>query len=279
MKTRMAPTPSGLLHAGNGASFVLAWKLAREAGGKVLLRIDDLDAERVRPEYVQDIFETLAWLELDWDEGPDDAADLERQWSQHRRMDGYMRLVERLRAEGQLYACTCSRKDIAERTGGVEYDGHCRDLGLPLDTPDCRWRLRLPAGASVAMRTWPDRRVRELPLDMPDPVIRQQNGRPAYQIASLADDLQFGMDLIVRGKDLLPSTAIQLYLAQLLGKAAFGDALFLHHPLLLDEAGRKRSKSHGARSLREQRQAGAGPMEVHRLAEGLLQAVREADGA
>lgn len=278
MKTRMAPTPSGLLHAGNGASFVLAWKLAREAGGKVLLRIDDLDAERARPEYVQDIFETLDWLGLDWDEGPRNAGEME-QWSQHRRVEGYMQLVERLRAEGQLYACTCSRKDIAGRTGGVEYDGHCRQRGLPLDLPDCCWRLRLPDGAAVAMRTWPNGALRELPLDMPDPVIRQRDGRPAYQIASLADDLQFGVDLIVRGMDLLPSTAIQLHVAQLLGKAVFGDALFLHHPLLLDEAGQKRSKSHGARSLREQRHAGGGPMEVHRLAEGLLQAAREAGGA
>lgn len=270
MKTRLAPTPSGLLHAGNGASFALAWRLAREVGGQVLLRIDDLDAERVRPEYVQDIFDTLEWLGLDWDQGPRTLADLGREWSQHLRVAGYTALVERLRADGHLYACTCSRKDVAERTRSGEYDGHCRDLGLALDTPGCRWRLRLPAGASVAMRMWPAGRVRELPLDMPDPVIRQQNGRPAYQIASLADDLQFGVDLIVRGMDLLPSTAIQLYLARLLGEAAFGDALFLHHALLLDDAGEKRSKSKGAASLQAVRLRGGDPAFVQALADRLL---------
>lgn len=270
MKTRLAPTPSGFLHAGNGASFVLAWKLAREAGGRVLLRIDDLDAERARPEYVQDIFDTLHWLGVDWDEGPGNAGELASQWSQHLRMGSYLELVHQLRAGGHLYACTCSRKDVAERTGGTEYDGHCRDRNRPLDLPGCRWRLRLPAGATVAMRTWPAGRVRELPLDMPDPVIRQQNGRPSYQVASLADDVRFGVDLVVRGTDLLPSTAIQLYLAELLGKRAFKEVRFLHHPLLLGAAGAKLSKSLGAEALITLRQVGEGPGPVLRLAEEWL---------
>lgn len=275
MKTRLAPTPSGFLHAGNGASFILTWKLAREANGQVLLRIDDLDAERVRSEYLADIFETLAWLGLDWDEGPRTVAELNEHWSQHRRMDGYMVLMERLRAEGHLYACTCSRKDVAARTTHGEYDGHCRDKGLAFALPGCRWRLRLPEGGVVTMRTWPDGQLREVPLDMADPVVRQQNGRPAYQIASLADDLQFGVDLIVRGMDLLPSTAIQLYLAKILGREDFTGALFLHHPLLLDEAGHKRSKSQGADSLREWRREGGDARMIYRLAKELLQEARQ----
>jgi len=270
MHTRIAPTPSGYLHAGNGAAFVLAWKLAREAGGKLLLRIDDLDAERVRPEYVEDIFETLHWLGVDWDEGPGNAAELKSRWSQHFRMARYMELVDQLREGGHLYACACSRKEIQDRTGSGDYDGHCRTLGLPFDHPDCSWRLMLPNTGKVVWHTWPDGKPHEAALNMPDPVIRQRNGRPAYQIASLADDVRFGIDMIGRGEDLLASTAVQLHLAGLLGLEAFHKAFFLHHSLVLDPHGAKRSKSHGADSLWAARKAGEDPMEIHRLADELL---------
>lgn len=272
MRTRIAPTPSGFLHSGNGAAFVLAWKLTREAGGKLLLRVDDLDAERVRPEYVEDIFETLHWLGVDWDEGPRDPEDLKNSWSQHLRMARYQELVEQLREGGHLYACTCSRKEIHDRTGSGDYDGHCRRLGLPFDHPDAAWRLKLPRFGQVSWCTWPEGKPHEASLEMPDPVIRQRNGRPAYQIASLADDVSFGMDVVVRGADLLDSTAIQLYLARLLGIGAFGKAHFLHHPLVLDTSGAKRSKSHGADSLRAARKEGEAPRKIHDLADELLRA-------
>lgn len=269
MKTRIAPTPSGLLHAGNGAAFVLAWQLAREAGGKLLLRIDDLDAERVRPAYVEDVFATLHWLGIDWDEGPRDPEELVKAWSQHLRMARYQALLEQLRAGDHLYACACSRKAVRERAGALEYDGHCRNRQLPLDQPGLAWRLRLPVQERVAWRTWPQGAWREYGLDLPDPVVRQRNGRPAYHIASLADDVQFGVDFIVRGEDLLPSTAIQVYLARLLGLDAFGCARFLHHGLIRDAQGVKRSKSHGADALQASRAEGASPKEVHALADRL----------
>lgn len=271
MRTRIAPTPSGLLHIGNGAAFVLAWQLAREARGKLLLRIDDLDSGRTRPEYVQDIFDTLAWLGIDWDEGPRDASELAGEWSQHRRLADYHKLLGMLRSGGHLYACGCSRSQIIGRGAATEYDGHCRNLGSDLDAPDVAWRLRLPEGGTVALREWPTGAVRRLALDQPDPVLRQRNGQPAYQVASLADDVRFGIDLVVRGSDLLPSTAVQCHMAELLGLGKFNQALFLHHPLVLDEAGHKRSKSHGAGSLRAAREAGMDPREVHRLAGMLLQ--------
>ncbi len=270
MHTRIAPTPSGYLHAGNGAAFILAWKLAREAGGKILLRIDDLDAERVRTEYVEDIFETLHWLGVDWDEGPRNAEELKSTWSQHLRKTRYQELVEQLREGGHLYACSCSRKDKHDRTGTFDYDGHCRTLNLPFDHPDCSWRLRLPRDEKVSWRTWPDGKLREAALAMPDPVIRQRNGFPAYQIASLADDVQFGIDLVVRGADLRDSTAIQLYLASLLGMEAFMHAHFLHLPLVLDANGVKCSKSHGSDSLSAARLAGEDPRTIHQLADRLI---------
>ncbi len=266
MKTRLAPTPSGFLHAGNGAAFVLAWTLARQAGGHVLLRVDDLDAERVRPAYVQDLFDTLAWLGLDWDEGPADPLDLVRTWSQHHRMGRYLALVEELRAAGHLYACTCSRKMVENRGCGGDYDGHCRLLEKPFETPGCTWRLRLPLGGKVAWRTWPGGDLHQADLALADPIIRQRNGRPAYQITSLADDVHFGVDSVVRGADLLPSTAIQMHLAELLGLEAFKEVLFLHHPLVVDSNGEKQSKSKGADSLRAFRLAGGDPQQIHQLA-------------
>ncbi len=271
MKTRIAPTPSGYLHAGNGAAFVLAWMLAREAGGRVLLRIDDLDAERVRPEYVEDIFRTLAWLGIDWDLGPRDGRQLAESWSQHLRLGEYNALLGELRAEGHLYACSCSRKEVEARGCNREYDGHCRNRGLDLNSPGVAWRLRIPCKGTVNMPVWPSGDIRQLELDMPDPVLRQRNGRPAYQIASLSDDLRFKVDLVVRGADLLPSTLVQLCMADLLGRQAFGKAVFLHHALLTGPAGGKLSKSAGAESLRHWRDNGKGPEEVHALAGRLRQ--------
>ncbi|MBS1547527.1 MAG: tRNA glutamyl-Q synthetase [Bacteroidetes bacterium] len=269
MITRIAPTPSGYLHAGNGAAFVLAWQLAREAGGKLLLRIDDLDIERVRPEYVQDIFDTLVWLGIDWDLGPRDPWQLAQSWSQHLRMPEYNRLLAELRAAGQLYACDCSRSQIAARASKAEYDGHCRSRDIDLDAPEVAWRLRIPQGSSLHMPVWPSRSARQYELDMPDPVVRQRNGRPAYQIASLSDDLRFQVDLVVRGMDLLPSTLVQLHIADVLGRPAFSQAVFLHHALLTGPGGGKLSKAAGAESLKHWRETGRGPGEVLALAERL----------
>ncbi|MBS1581972.1 MAG: hypothetical protein JST66_07210 [Bacteroidetes bacterium] len=273
LRTRIAPTPSGLLHAGNGASFLLAWQAARAAGGDVLLRIDDLDAERVRPEYIADIFGTLGWLGIHPDRGPADAADFDAHWSQRLRIPRYLELVDRLRSGGHLYACGCSRKDIASRGATEGYDGHCRLRGLSFDAPEVAWRLRIPEGTTAQWTEWAHgRRSLDLARAMGDPVVRQRDGRPAYQVASLADDNDFGITFVVRGEDLLPSTACQLYIASLLELPDPGAATFMHHPLLRDAGGEKLAKSRGAGSLRALREAGEGPEGIHRLAEDLLRA-------
>lgn len=262
--TRIAPTPSGLLHPGNGASFVLAWKLARQAGAKVLLRIDDLDAERMRPAYMEDIFRTLEWLGITWDEGPQSPDELAVRWSQHLRIDRYRQVLDDLRRLGVLYGCGCSRPQLPTCS--------CRERRSSLDGPEVTWRLDLRAAVPVEARSWPGPDLSLSPGElMPhDPVLRQRNGMPAYQVASLADDLDMGVDLVVRGSDLLPSTACQLHMARLLDFSSFTEATFVHHGLLTDAHGHKLSKSQGAGSLQAMRAEGTAPSVVHALADRLL---------
>ena len=249
-RSRIAPTPSGFLHEGNLASFLFTHDLVRRLGGSLSLRIDDLDAERVRPAYVRDLFDQLSWLGITWDEGPRSPDDLQRTWSQSFRLDRYLAMVHQLKDLGLLYACNCSRKRIREAGGGERYPGTCRDLGLPLDSAGVAWRVRLPDPCEVTIPTWPGGEVRvDLAGSMGDPVVLQRNGRPSYQIASLTDDLDQRTDLIVRGEDLLGSTACQVHLAEVLGHRSFAQATFIHHPLVRDAQGRKLSKTAGDGTL------------------------------
>lgn len=272
-KTRIAPTPSGYLHAGNALNFLVTDRLAKATGSQLMLRIDDLDAERTRPEYIADIFRSLEWLGIRVDEGPSGPEDFHTNWSQHLRMDRYVALAEELRAKGALYPCACSRPQF-ER---MERHAHsCRTAALgtvPIGTP---WRLCIPAHCPVNIIGLDGSSE---PLDlatlMSDPVILQRDtGRPTYQIASLCDDLDMGITFIVRGADLLPSTACQLHLAGLLRQAAFGSMRFHHHALALDVEGRKLSKSAGSTSLKAMREAGRSPapiiVQASAYAEGLL---------
>lgn len=241
LRTRIAPTPSGLLHAGNAVNFLLTEHLARTTGRQVLLRIDDLDQERVRPAYVQDIFEQLERLGIQWDLGPRNTEELDKAWSQRHRLPLYHGLLEELRSTDQLFACTCTRTTLV----------HCRCMehGTDLDAPEVTWRLRITAPCIVTFSTPHGQASTDLAELMPPPVLRSREGRPAYQVASLADDLHFGIDLIVRGEDLFASTACQVHMARLLGHSAFTGALFVHHRLLLDAHGAKLSKSAGAAAL------------------------------
>ena len=236
MRTRIAPTPSGLLHAGNAMNFLLVDELARRSGAQVLLRIDDLDKPRVRKAYVEDIFRLLPLLGIAWTEGPRDEADFQAHWSQQLRLDRYHALIGRLAAVGATFACTCTRTSVLRC--------QCASLGLPLDTPGAVLRLRTADAPPVSARMLNGREVLLDPHQLiPEPVLRQRNGSPAYQVASLSDDIDMGIDLIVRGADLLPSTAAQLHMARELGIQVFLDARFVHHPLQTDPEERKLSKS------------------------------------
>jgi glutamyl/glutaminyl-tRNA synthetase len=265
-RTRIAPTPSGFLHLGNVLSFVLTAGLARRSGASILLRIDDLDRDRVSREYVEDIWETLNFLGIPWDEGPRNYLEYERTWSQVHRLGVYREALERLRASGKVFACDCSRSKIMRESAQGVYAGTCRDKGLSLDKGGCSWRVRT-AGVGRDGLTGGDA---GLPVEMTDFVVRKKDGYPAYQLTSVIDDLHFGVDLVVRGDDLRGSTAAQRWLAGELGLDAFRRVHFCHHQLLMSTGGEKLSKSAGATSIRYLRQQGVKPGEIYTMILQLL---------
>ncbi|MDF7809874.1 glutamate--tRNA ligase family protein [Hymenobacter sp. YC55] len=247
--SRLAPTPSGFLHLGNAVNFTLTWLLTRRAGGTLHLRIDDLDRARFRPAYLANIFQTLDWLGLDYDHGPSGPDDFELHYSQRHFLTAYEATLQAGRAAqpGLFYACGCSRTDLARAAlpRSSNYPGTCRARALAPDAPETAWRAHVPAGTTVAV---PDLWQGELavPLDesLGDFIVRKKDSTAAYQLASIVDDVRLGVTLIVRGLDLLPSTAAQLWLAgQLPGVTSFQNTQFLHHGLLLDATGQKLSKS------------------------------------
>ncbi len=254
IRSRIAPTPSGYLHIGNALNFVLTYALVRRSGGSLRLRIDDIDAPRARPGYVDDIFQTLEWLGIAWDEGPHTPAEHHLSFSQSLRVARYQEIIHQLNNTGRTYACTCSRQELNTCS--------CRSRKLPLDTPNAAIRIATPHEPIIVQDEKLGSQAVSLQEHMPDFVIRRRDGIAAYQLASLADDIDYGISLIVRGEDLLPSSAAQLYLASLIHADSFLKARFYHHALLLDADGAKLSKSEGSLSLRAMRLAGAGPERV-----------------
>lgn len=250
--TRIAPTPSGYLHAGNALNFILTDALARQTGASVLLRIDDADRERVRPEYVTDVFETLHWLGIKWQKGPTDGQTFEDRWSQRHRTGLYEDALQKLRENGAVFACDCSRTQAAE--GRV---CRCHERKLSLDAPAVSWRLVTDRQQTLKIKSVSgEAKEATLPPEIKEFVVRRKDGLPAYQLTSVVDDVRFGMDLIVRGQDLWPSTLAQLYLSRLLNFEAFENIAFVHHPLLTNSVGAKLSKSAGASSLKQWRERG-----------------------
>jgi glutamyl/glutaminyl-tRNA synthetase len=280
--SRIAPTPSGYLHRGNGFSFVLSWLLMRVAGGRLLLRIDDADTSRARPEFIEDIFYSLEWLGLDWDVGPAGPDDFHKNYSQALRFAYYEQLLAALARGGRVYACRCSRSQIKALYADGIYRGSCRSKAYPLAEAEQAWRIRVAEGDSCFQEAGTGLRCLPLARQMGDFVVRRREGLPAYQLASLADDLFWGVNYIVRGEDLLYSTAAQVFLAQELSGIAsdgtlqqqanaFSKTPFLHHPLLLDEQGQKLSKSAGSTALKSLREAGGTPLPIYAQVADYLQ--------
>ncbi len=256
-RTRIAPTPSGFLHTGNAFSFLLTAQIAKKNDGKILLRIDDNDSERKRPEYIRDIFDSLEWLGIEWEEGPKDSIDFGNSWSQQHRIPLYHEAIKKLVAKGNVFACACSRKQLQEAGAGGRYPGTCTHKKIPIGTPNTALRLHVPEGTKISFT---DEHLGQQTIDLDEATgsftILRRDGLPAYQLVSVVDDLHFGVNYIVRGSDLLSSTAAQLFLAEKLWNNEFWKTKFRHHVLLPDEHGQKLSKSGGALSLKQMRENG-----------------------
>jgi glutamyl-tRNA synthetase len=257
-KTRIAPTPSGFLHIGNVLSFAITSALALKSGAKILLRIDDLDQARVNKQYVQDIFDTLNFLEIPWHEGPRNVQEFEDSWSQRDRMDIYDQAIRKLCDKGLVFACTCSRQQIRN-----EHPCTCFDKQIPLGAENAGWRL-ITGSRDLEIKNYNNPSTHAiLPVEMKNFIIRRKDGVPAYQLASVVDDLHYGVDLVVRGEDLWPSTIAQHELASALDEDEFNKIAFYHHHLLMETSGNKLSKSAGSTSVRYLRENGKSPSDIY----------------
>lgn len=261
---RLAPTPTGYLHLGHAATFYTAFGRARSVGGQLLLRIEDLDPQRCRSEYVVAAMEDLAWLGIDWHGEP---------VFQSRRRDAYLAAWKRLRDGGWIYPCRRSRRDVA----GAAAAPHAEEPVFPAawrcdvrealdyDAPaGVNWRFRVPDGEIVRFvdgRCGP--LARRAGVDFGDFVVWNRDDVPAYELAVVVDDLAMGITEIVRGEDLLTSTARQILLAKALGGSF---PATYHTPLLVDSEGRRLAKRSGGSSLHELRAAGKSVAEVLELA-------------
>jgi len=245
--TRFAPAPTGYLHLGHVANAIWVWGAARAFGGRVLLRIEDHDRGRSRPEYERALLEDLNWLGL----APD--LPLVRQ-SECEEL--YRSALARLDERGLVYACSCSRREIlGESDGGEElrYPGTCRARGLdPREVVMRRVRLEREEVLFEDLRL--GHRAQVPAEQCGDLLARDRGGNWTYQFAVTVDDLEQQVDVVIRGEDLLPSTGRQIQLARLLGRHE--PARFLHHPLIRHADGAKLSKSSGDTGIRELRERG-----------------------
>ena len=249
MLTRYAPSPTGHLHLGHVVNAIYVWGMARAAGGRVLLRMEDHDRIRCRPEYEARILEDLEWLGFEPDGG------LHPLVRQSDRDSVYRGALDRLRSTHHIYACECSRKHIA----GERYDGYCRERGLD-DRPGRGLRVRMDAGVERvddlllgAIEQTPARQCGDL-------LLRDRDGHWTYQFAVTVDDMAQGITDVIRGEDLAASTGRQLRLRRMLGR--LDPPRFAHHPLILKSSGEKLSKSAADTGVRELRRAGVSAEEV-----------------
>ena len=252
VRGRFAPSPSGRMHLGNAFSALLAWLSARSKGGEVVLRIEDLDPARSRREYTQAIMDDLRWLGLDWDMRAQD---------QSRRGEAYEAALERLRALGLLYPCYCSRDQLHAASaphasdGRIIYAGTCRELTpaqQALKPPTRCLRARVPAETVAFTDGLQGQQALDLASEWGDFIVRRADGVAAYQLAVVVDDAACGVTEVVRGRDLLSSTPVQLWLYRVLGLTP---PRFYHVPMLMSESGKRLSKRDRSLDLGELRKA------------------------
>jgi glutamyl-Q tRNA(Asp) synthetase len=272
--TRFAPSPTGLLHLGHAHSALFAWVAARDAGGRFLLRIEDIDLGRSRPEYEAALVEDLTWLGLSWPEPV-------RRQSEH--LADYRAALDRLEGQGLLYPCFCTRRDIADeiaRSGaapqgpdGPIYPGICRHLSADERTRRIAageaYALRLDVAKAVAVTgplMWHDRGRGDIvatPEIFGDVVLARKDIATSYHLSVTVDDALQGVTLVTRGEDLFPATHLHRLLQALL---ALPTPDYHHHGLIVDDTGRRLAKRDDARSLRSLKEAGHSAGEVRSMA-------------
>jgi glutamyl-tRNA synthetase len=261
---RLAPSPTGYLHLGHARTFWTAQQRSRAAGGTLVLRNEDLDSTRYKMEFVDAMLEDLRWFGFEWSEGPDLGGPF-APYNQSERMDFYRAALEQLRAGGFIYPCTCSRKDIqaavraphAEDDDEPIYPGICRNRKSEIANQKFSWRFRVPDGETISFVDGNCGEQRFVAgKDFGDFIVWRRDDVPAYQLVCVADDAAMQITEVVRGADLLKSTARQLLLYRALG---FPSPQFFHCDLMRDEQGVRLAKRHDALSMRVLKEKGDSP--------------------
>jgi glutamyl/glutaminyl-tRNA synthetase len=265
---RLAPSPTGYLHLGHARTFWIAQQRAQAAGGTLILRNEDLDPDRSQPHFYHAMIEDLRWLGLEWEEGPDVSGPFEP-YTQSQRHSLYRDAWRRLLAGGWLYPCRCSRKDLAVAMQAPHddegiYPGTCRPAaGQPITAiqpSSANWRFRVPEDRAIEFEDrhfGPKRFVAG--QDFGDFLVWRRDDLPSYQLAVVVDDASMQITEVVRGADLLKSTARQILLAQALGLSS---PAWYHCDLLRDDHGQRLAKRHDALSLRALREQGKQPEQL-----------------
>ena len=266
---RLAPSPTGLLHLGHARTFWTAAQRATERGGTLILRNEDLDPQRCRAEFAAAMIEDLRWLGISWSEGPDCGGPV-GPYVQSERREFYLAAWKRLRDAGKIYPCTCSRKDVATAAGAPNegddepmYSGKCRSRASASTFPDpvgANWRFLVPDGEMICftdLHLGPQQIIAG--KDFGDFVVWRRDDVPAYQLAVVVDDAAMKITEVVRGADLLKSTARQILLFRALALAA---PEYFHCDLVRDDAGIRLAKRHDSLSIRKLRQSGWKPEQV-----------------
>jgi glutamyl-tRNA synthetase len=263
VRGRFAPSPTGELHLGNLRTALLAWLQVRAAGGVFVLRVEDLDVGRVRPGLMETQLADLRWLGLDWDEGPDVGGPF-GPYLQSQRTERYEAALTRLEDQRLLFGCRCSRRDIAAASSaphgpaeeGPRYPGLCRRASPDRTQGSTALRFRVEPGLVEFEDLLHGRVTAEPQRETGDFVVRRKDGVAAYQLAVVVDDAAMEITHVLRGADLLSSTARQILLYRAL---RLPEPAWLHVPLMLGPDGHRLAKRHGAVTLEEARQAGLTP--------------------
>lgn len=263
---RIAPTPTGLLHLGHAATFWTAFQ--RASSGTLVLRVEDLDPHRCKAEFAGAAMEDLCWLGIRWQEGPD-LGGPHAPYEQSARRELYLAAWRRLRDGGYIYPCTRSRKDVAAASLAPHEDEPvfpvewrtASDTGMNRETPeDCNWRFCVPDHEKIRFEDGLLGEVQRMALrDFGDFVVWNRENIPAYELAVVVDDIAMGITEVVRGADLLTSTARQILIYRALQA---GPPAFYHCPLIRDDRGRRLAKRDDALSLRALREQGWTPEQV-----------------